>query len=58
MRYSSTSAMLVGLTHSVANPNILHIMNYSNTTTYKTVINRGNAPTGGLVRAEVGFTVK
>ena len=53
-RYSSTSAMLVGLTDSVANPNISHIMNYSNTTTYKNVINRGNAPTSGLVRAEVG----
>lgn len=40
----------------VINNNVVHIMNYSNTTTYKTVLNRANAQTnaiGGMVFAEL-----
>jgi hypothetical protein len=35
--------------------NFYHFMNYSNTTTNKTVLSRGNDNDGGLVRADVGL---
>jgi hypothetical protein len=35
--------------------NTLHIMNYSNTTTYKTILARWGSPVDGHVRASVGL---
>jgi len=39
-------ALFLANTSTVFSPNIAHIMNYSNTTTYKTVVARGNGANG------------
>lgn len=51
-----TSTYAGGAIYSSANPGnaIAHIMNYANTTTYKTVLNRGNQA-GNDVVAQVGL---
>lgn len=49
-RGSNASGMDIGLlfnTNSVTNVSIINIMNYANTTTYKTCIARGNNPAWG-----------
>jgi len=52
---SLVAAALGGYVASSANFNsIINIMNYSNTTTYKTQVSRGNNPTGNLY-ATVGL---
>jgi hypothetical protein len=56
-RLSNENILYVGVIPQASNTvkalNILHIMNYSNTTTFKTVLCRGNG--GGFVRANVGL---
>jgi hypothetical protein len=48
-RSSNATFMELGYYLSTArNMNIIHIMNYSNTTTYKTVLNRANAQTANI----------
>jgi hypothetical protein len=42
-RTSSATNIFWGRSSSVMNANTLHLMNYSNTSTYKTVLSRGNA---------------
>lgn len=42
-RYTNQNALSTGLRQVGVAPNIFQIMNYSNTTTYKTVIGRANA---------------
>jgi len=41
---NDTAANVGGLSNSTQSNTIAHIMNYSNTTTYKTAIGRGNRP--------------
>jgi hypothetical protein len=54
-RDSNANQMFVGLASgSGQTNNIFQIMNYSNTTTFKTVLGRGNYP-GGYLRAAVGL---
>jgi hypothetical protein len=54
-RDSNANQMYVGLASgSGVTNNIFQIMNYSNTTTFKTVLGRGNYP-GGYIRAAVGL---
>ena len=51
---SSSSLILASLNSSVISNAITHIMNYANTTTYKTVLQRGNN-TALMTRADVGL---
>jgi hypothetical protein len=51
---SSTALIFATLSNTVQSNFITHIMNYSNTTTNKTVIQRGN-DTSLLARADVGL---
>lgn len=51
---SSTSLILASLSSTATSNFITHIMNYSNTTTNKTVIQRGSNPST-IVRADVGL---
>lgn len=45
-----------GLLDVVSGSNVFHIMNYSNSSTYKTTLTRANLPsTGALVRAVAGL---
>ena len=44
-----------GLLDTVAGNNVYNIMNYANTTTYKTTISRANVVNGALVRAHAGL---
>jgi hypothetical protein len=53
-RETSQTKMRVGVIDGSQGTNIFHIMNYSNTTTYKTVLTRGSAA-ANLVRASVGL---
>jgi hypothetical protein len=54
-RNSNSTLMYLGLSNStVYNSDIYHIMNYSNTTTNKTVLGRGNVA-NSRVRASVGL---
>lgn len=54
-RQSNTDQLIWGLTNGGEDTiSILQIQNYSNTTTYKTVLGRGNSA-GALVRASVGL---
>lgn len=53
-RVSNTDSIPCGITDTTRNNFIVNIMNYSNTTTFKTVINRGNTPSFA-VRAFVGL---
>ena len=53
-RETNQTRMRVGVTDTGQGTNIFQIMNYSNTTTNKTVIARGSAA-GNLVRASVGL---
>ena len=46
---------LVGQTSASAETSIFHIMNYANTTTFKTLLARGNSSSGGFVCANVGL---
>lgn len=55
VRDSNYAEANIGLASSTVQANsIFHIMNYANTTTYKTALGRGNN-TGGYVRAGVGL---
>lgn len=55
IRGSNVTEMNIGLTSTSGMPNnIFQIMNYANTTTYKTALGRGNAPSNTL-RAGVGL---
>lgn len=54
-RVTSQNKIVIGLVDDVGSNTIVSIQNYSNSTTYKTVLGRGNAVTGGLVRAGVGL---
>jgi hypothetical protein len=51
---SNGTHMRIGRIQSGSSTNITNIMNYSNTTTYKTVLDRGNAP-DFLTIARVGL---
>jgi hypothetical protein len=56
---SSASSLRVstnngGLIESAQSNSIIHIMNYANSTTYKTILGRGNA-TASLIRQSVGL---
>jgi hypothetical protein len=56
---SSASSLRVstnngGLIESAQSNSIIHIMNYANSTTYKTILGRGNA-TASLIRQGVGL---
>lgn len=51
-RNSNDTTVNIGLSNSTQCNNIFHFMNYSNTTTYKTVLARGNSA-GGQTRASV-----
>jgi hypothetical protein len=51
---SSTALIFATLSNTVQSNFITHIMNYSNTTTFKTVLQRGN-DTSLLTRADVGL---
>ena len=53
---SASSTYAGGATYSTTNPGnaIAHIMNYANTTTYKTVINRGNQASADVL-TQVGL---
>jgi hypothetical protein len=53
-RETSQTKMRVGVIDGSQGTNIFHIMNYSNTTTYKTVLTRGSAA-ANLVRLSVGL---
>ena len=57
-RYSSAGMIFIyvdsTLSTSNYNTSITHLMNYSNTTTYKTILNRGNEASGS-VEASVGL---
>ena len=54
-RQSNTDQLIWGLTNGGEQTiSILHIQNYSNATTYKTALGRGNSA-GALVRAAVGL---
>ena len=53
-RDSNISNMQLGRQGSVQSTSIINVQNYSNTTTYKTAIARGNN-TGGIVTAQVGL---
>ena len=54
-RQSNTDQLIWGLTNGGEQTiSILHIQNYSNATTYKTALGRGNSA-GALVRASVGL---
>jgi hypothetical protein len=56
-RNTNSTGLLFGTTaNTVGNGvNLYHFMNYSNTTTNKTVLSRGNDIDNGLVRADVGL---
>ena len=54
-RNSNQTSANVALLDNGQSNSIFHLMNYSNATTYKTILARGNAPTGGFVRAAVGL---
>jgi len=53
-RDTSDTTMNLGLIGSVQTNSIFHFMNYSNTTTYKTVLSRGN-DASAFIRAGVGL---
>ena len=53
-RLSSTSILIDDVTSTNFNANIINIMNYANTTTYKTVILRSSPPDSS-VQANVGL---
>ena len=53
-RNSSQSEMAIGYMDTGQSNMIVHIMNYANTTTYKTALGRGNAP-AALTIARVGL---
>ena len=54
-RQSNTDQLIWGITNGGEQTiSILHIQNYSNATTYKTALGRGNSA-GALVRASVGL---
>jgi len=54
-RGTSESSMNIGLVDSASmSINIFQFMNYANTTTYKTIISRGNA-TANMLQAAVGL---
>jgi len=52
-RASSATSIIAGRMDNVASTSIINYMNYSNTTTYKTVLGRGND--GALVIQHVGL---
>lgn len=52
-RLASQTSLQSGLVDTNWGTQIIHIMNYANTTTYKTALGRGND--GGLLRATVGL---
>jgi hypothetical protein len=56
-RNTSSTGLLFGTTaNTVGNGvNLYHFMNYSNSTTYKTALSRGNDVDNSLVRADVGL---
>lgn len=56
-RNSNSTGLLFGTTASTVGKgvNLYYFMNYSNTTTYKTALSRGNDLDAGLVRADVGL---
>ena len=45
-RNSNDTTVNIGLTDTTQSNNIFHFLNYSNTTTYKTVLARGNSASG------------
>lgn len=53
-RSTNATSMHLGRNSTTATPNIFHIMNYSNTTTYKTALGRSGFATG-IVLANVGL---
>lgn len=53
-RGTNSSLILLGEVGTTITNNIIHFQNYSNTTTYKTILNRGNA-TIGTVNGVVGL---
>jgi len=54
-RDTSATSMNIGLVDSASmSINIFQFMNYANTTTYKTILSRGNA-TGNMLQAAVGL---
>lgn len=53
-RNSSNTAMNIGLRRNGMAPNVFHIMNYSNTTTYKTVLATANSASD-QIRLNVGL---
>jgi hypothetical protein len=56
-RDTSASAAYVGINSNISGNTIINIMNYANTTTYKTILGRGNVPGSSVVgvRAAVGL---
>lgn len=55
-RDTSATAMNLGLAQAAGQAiNIMQFMNYSNTTTYKTVLSRANSVNGAATRAVVGL---
>jgi hypothetical protein len=53
-RSTNATSMHLGRNSTTVTPNIFHIMNYSNTTTYKTALGRSGFATG-IVLANVGL---
>jgi len=53
-RSTNATSMHLGRNSTTITPNIFHIMNYSNTTTYKTALGRSGFATG-IVLANVGL---
>ena len=56
-RDTNASAAYVGVNSNISGNTIINIMNYANTTTYKTILGRGNVPGSSVVgvRAGVGL---
>ena len=56
-RNTNSTGFIFGTTASTVGNgvNLYHFMNYSNTTTNKTALSRGNDNDGGLVRVDVGL---
>ena len=44
LRYSNAAQANIGYTDASQTNNITHLMNYANTTTYKTILSRGSQP--------------
>lgn len=54
LRETNSTYVYTGLSGTLQSQSIFHIMNYANTTTYKTTLGRGDAP-NGQVRAGVAL---